>query len=237
MKSRSSTEKKIVKFEKFYEIDVIFNITQINLKNKKHKSSNFWIAYFSVDNEYLNCEIYCDSELIYADYSLDFCGETECNSEDFQTPNIYYSSLDWVNQQIGDVLNFEPVNNINEFLSALNIKPEFKTKKENEFEENSTESVNTRIFTLEELKLKKYVNLKYSLDIILEEAESIEYCIEELLELEKENGLTEENEKALNFLTTQLDYLFKNIQTIIKALQYHEDKVKYTINEFIIFNN
>ena len=42
-----------------------------------------------MDNEYLNYEIYCDSELIYADYSLDFCGETECNSEDLQ---IYHDA-------------------------------------------------------------------------------------------------------------------------------------------------
>jgi hypothetical protein len=237
MKRTTLTNKKNIKFKKCYEIDVIYHITQFNSKIKKHNDSIFWIAHFSNGNGYLNYEVYCDSKLIHSNYGFDYKDDPECYSEDSDSPDIYDDSLSWFSQEIGQIIDFEATIEIDNFLSSLNIKALYGIKNPKVIYEYSSDEVNTKNFTFFELKYKSYGKLINFINGLIELVEDYEYTIETMLELEKKDELPKELEKELNKQITQLDYLFKNIQTGIEAMKYHEDKIKFKYNEFDIFIN
>lgn len=98
------------------------------------------------------------------------------------------------------------------------------------------ESINTRLFTVEELKFKKYANLIESLEIIVDSTCDLEWALEEIEEIEKEQGfLGSEMLSEMNYITTQLDYLYKNINTIISAMKCYEAKSFFKVRDLPLF--
>jgi len=98
---------------------------------------------------------------------------------------------------------------------------------------NIMEAVNTKLFKLNELKYKPYSTLYEFVEGIKEVAMEIEDDIETIEMLEDENGGLDKNmTEQLNYLTTQLDYLVKNLSTGIAALKYCESKNFITMNGF-----
>lgn len=98
------------------------------------------------------------------------------------------------------------------------------------------ESVNTRLFTIEELRFKKYANLMETLHIIIDSSCDLEWAMEEIEEIEQEQGfLGSEMLSEMNYITTQLDYLYKNIDVIISAMKYHESKSFFKVHDLPLF--
>lgn len=88
----------------------------------------------------------------------------------------------------------------------------------------------TRIFRFEVLKYKPYGLLMKSLTSLTEVASELEAHLEEIEELEKEQGfLDSETHADMNFITTQLDYLYQNIKNTIDAMKYKEDKAFFKV--------
>lgn len=89
---------------------------------------------------------------------------------------------------------------------------------------------NARIFSIEELKFKPYGLLMNSLNTFIEVASELEEYIEEMEELEIEQGfLDSETHAEVNLVSTQLDYLYQNIKTTIDAMKYKEDKAFFKV--------
>jgi hypothetical protein len=229
-KKTDNPKKNTIRFERCSAIDIIYDITEFKSKNENFNNSKFWIAYFETDDGYMNYEIYSDSCLLHADNSYDYIADSD-------SVDIFDDSLNLLSDLIGEIINFDCITEIKRFLTSINIIVEYGIKKPKVINESSLGVVNTKIFTFSELKSKRYGDLMVFFDGLLEVAEDIEYSIEDILELEKENELTKELEKELNFLTTQLDYMFKNIQTCNDVIKFLEDKVKFAFNEFTIFIN
>jgi hypothetical protein len=98
--------------------------------------------------------------------------------------------------------------------------------------------INTKLFTIDELKGKKYANLVNSLADMIELVDDIENEIDAIQILEEEDGYLEpELEYELNIITTQLDYMLKNISTIKKVLNMIEMKSFFVVNNFNICLN
>lgn len=98
--------------------------------------------------------------------------------------------------------------------------------------------INTKLFTIDELKGKKYANLVNSLADMIELVDDIENEIDTIQILEEEDGYLEpELEYELNIITTQLDYMLKNISTIKKVLNMIEMKSFFVVNNFNICLN
>jgi hypothetical protein len=98
--------------------------------------------------------------------------------------------------------------------------------------------INTKIFTIDELKGKKYADLVNSLADMIELVDDIENEIDTIQILEEEDGYLEpELEYELNIITTQLDYMLKNISTIKKVLNMIEMKSFFVVNNFNICLN
>jgi hypothetical protein len=98
--------------------------------------------------------------------------------------------------------------------------------------------INTKLFTIDELKGKKYGDLVISLAGMIELVDDIENEIDAIQILEEEDGYLEpELEYELNIITTQLDYMLKNISTIKKVLNIIEMKSFFVVNNFNICLN
>jgi hypothetical protein len=91
------------------------------------------------------------------------------------------------------------------------------------------EALNTKLFTFEELKYKSYSKLYKFIDSLNGLILDLEIDISDIEEVEIETGeLTKELSDALNCLITQLDYVNKNLNTALKALEYNERLVFMT---------
>ena len=91
---------------------------------------------------------------------------------------------------------------------------------------------NTKIFRIEELQFKPYAVLMKSLNSFIEVASELEQCLEEIEELENEQGFLDSETLAdMNLITTQLDYLYQNIKTSIDAMKYQEAKSFFKITD------
>lgn len=91
------------------------------------------------------------------------------------------------------------------------------------------EALNTKLFTFEELKYKSYSKLYQFIDSLNGLILDLEIDISDIEEVEIETGeLTKELSDALNSLITQLDYVNKNLNTALKALEYNERQVFMT---------
>jgi hypothetical protein len=98
------------------------------------------------------------------------------------------------------------------------------------------ESVNTRLFTVEELSFKKYANLMETLQIMIDSSCELEWALEEIEEIEQEQGfLGSEMLSEMNYITTQLDYVYKNIDVIISAMKYQESKSFFKVRDLPLF--
>lgn len=98
--------------------------------------------------------------------------------------------------------------------------------------------INRKLFTIDELKGKKYADLVNSLADMIELVDDIENEIDTIQILEEEDGYLEpELEYELNIITTQLDYMLKNISTIKKVLNMIEMKSFFVVNNFNICLN
>jgi len=85
--------------------------------------------------------------------------------------------------------------------------------------------INTKLFSVKDLKNKKYGDLVVFLEGLLEVAEDLEYSLDEIKLTEEEDGyLTPEMLSEMKFMDTQLDYVFKNIKIVMSALNSMEIK-------------
>lgn len=97
---------------------------------------------------------------------------------------------------------------------------------------NTMSTINTRLFSLEELQFKKYGVLINGLNMLVELASELEYSLEEINELESEQGfLDSETLSDMNFITTQLDYLYKNLNTTLAAMKFQEAKAFFKVTD------
>lgn len=89
------------------------------------------------------------------------------------------------------------------------------------------ESLNTKLFTFDELKYKSYSKLYEFVNTLNGLILDLEIEIADIEELEFLNGgeLPEVLNEALNSRITQLDYMYKNLNTALKALEYNEKEV------------
>jgi hypothetical protein len=86
-------------------------------------------------------------------------------------------------------------------------------------------TVNTKLFTIDELKYKKYGDLVNFLTGMFELVDDIQEEIDEIQLIESEDGyLDQETLNELNIMITQSDYLTKNINTTIDTLNLIEMK-------------
>lgn len=99
------------------------------------------------------------------------------------------------------------------------------------------ETINTRLYTLFQLKYKKYGNLINFIEGLNEVISDLEVIVLDLESLQLKGKLTPELEKTLNIHITQLDYLYKNLNTGLEAMRYHEDKVFVELNDMMICQN
>ena len=84
---------------------------------------------------------------------------------------------------------------------------------------NIMNTVNTKLFTIDELKYKKYGDLVNFLTGMFELVDDIQEEIDEIQLIESEDGyLDQETLNELNIMITQSDYLTKNINTTIDTL-------------------
>ena len=99
---------------------------------------------------------------------------------------------------------------------------------------NIMEAINTKLFTLNELKNKSYSNLYSFITGLIEVAIELEVGIESIEIMEDETGAIDNNMlEALNHLTTQLDYINRNISTATKAMAICEDESFFKINNMV----
>jgi hypothetical protein len=85
------------------------------------------------------------------------------------------------------------------------------------------EAINTKLFTLNELKYKSFSKLYEFLNGLEEVALELEANIFFIENLEKENGFLDKNmNDTLNDLITQLDYVIANIKTGVEAMTFCE---------------
>ena len=90
---------------------------------------------------------------------------------------------------------------------------------------NIMNTVNTKLFTIDELKYKKYGDLVNFLTGMFELVDDIQEEIDEIQLIESEDGyLDQETLNELNIMITQSDYLTKNINTTIDTLNLIEMK-------------
>jgi uncharacterized protein (UPF0335 family) len=100
------------------------------------------------------------------------------------------------------------------------------------------EAINTKLFTLNELKRKSYSNLFQFVEGLKEIGTELEVEIETIEMVEDETGaINNDMLEVLNHLTTQLDYISRNISTAIKAMELCEDKVFVEVNDMMICQN
>ena len=93
-------------------------------------------------------------------------------------------------------------------------------------------TVNTKIFRIEELQFKPYGLLMKTLNSLVEVVSEFEAHLEEIEELEKEQGFLDSETLAdMNLITTQLDYLYRNIKTAIDAMKYQEAKAFFKVTD------
>jgi hypothetical protein len=94
-------------------------------------------------------------------------------------------------------------------------------------------TINTKLFSAEHLKLKKYGDLVVFLEGLLEIAEDLEDSLDEIKLMEEEDGyLTPEIVSEMKLMDTQLDYIFKNIKITISVLDSMEMKSFVKIKDF-----
>ena len=90
---------------------------------------------------------------------------------------------------------------------------------------NIMSTINTKLFSAEHLKTKKYGDLVVFLEGLLEVAEDLEYSLDEIKLTEEEDGyLSPEMLSEMKFMDTQLDYVFKNIKIAVSVLDSMEMK-------------
>lgn len=95
------------------------------------------------------------------------------------------------------------------------------------------EAINTKLFTLNELKNKSYSNLFQFIEGLKEIGTELEVEIETIEMIEDETGAIDNDMlEVLNHLTTQLDYIYKNISTAVKAMELCENKNFITMDGF-----
>jgi hypothetical protein len=100
------------------------------------------------------------------------------------------------------------------------------------------EAINTKLFTLNELKRKSYSNLFQFVEGLKEIGTELEDEIETIEMIEDETGAIDNDMlEVLNHLTTQLDYIYINLNTGLEAIRYHEDKVFVEVNDMMICQN
>lgn len=93
------------------------------------------------------------------------------------------------------------------------------------------EAINTKLFTLNELRYKSYSNLYQFIIGLQEVSTELEGEIETIEMVEIETGALDKNmTEVLNHLTTQLDYISRNISTAIKAMELSENESFFEIN-------
>ena len=98
---------------------------------------------------------------------------------------------------------------------------------------NIMSTINTKLFSAEHLKLKKYGDLVVFLEGLLEIAEDLEDSLDEIKLMEEEDGyLTPEIVSEMKLMDTQLDYIFKNIKITISVLDSMEMKSFVKIKDF-----
>lgn len=86
-----------------------------------------------------------------------------------------------------------------------------------------SEEVNTKLYSLEELKQLEYGKLlvfSNNLNNIIEEFENIRFGIEI-----DNDDFSEEEISDLAFIDAQLRYLYQNYNNSLIAMEYHEDKI------------
>jgi hypothetical protein len=228
MKKATTTKQTILKFEKCYEIDIIYHITELICKNENDKNSTFWIAYFKDEEQIMHFEIYRDSKLIQSHYSYDY----SYDEESFQ---IFNDSLDWISDNIGEIVEFDCLcYNYDKFFSSMNIIAKYGLVKPEVNNKYIVDGINTKLFNFEELMIKSYGQLLIFFNELTDIAQEFEDYVEEKTQMEIENKLIPELEKELNIVVTALDYIYKNIQVCIEAMKYQEDKTKLNYNEFTV---
>jgi hypothetical protein len=90
---------------------------------------------------------------------------------------------------------------------------------------NIMSTINTKLFSAEDLKIKKYGDLVVFLEGLLEVAEDLEDSLDEIKLMEEEDGyLNSEMLSEMKFMDTQLDYIFKNIKIAVSVLDSMEMK-------------
>ncbi len=99
------------------------------------------------------------------------------------------------------------------------------------------EAINTNLYTLFQLKYKKYGNLINFVEGLTEVIFDLEEIVDALETLQLKGELTPELEKTMNLHITQLDYLYKNLNTGLEAMRYHEDKALVVVKDMMICQN
>ena len=91
--------------------------------------------------------------------------------------------------------------------------------------------INTKVFTSNELKFKKYYDLIIFFEGLIEVSMDLEYSIEEIEMIEQEDGFLDcEMQHELNLMITQLDIIIKNILTVTNVLKNIENEAFFFFN-------
>ena len=95
---------------------------------------------------------------------------------------------------------------------------------------NIMATLNTKLYTFDELKYKPYYQLFQFVDGLKTIIFDFEDEIESLEMMEAEQGyLTSEMTESLNTITTQLDYVTRNLKTAITALDFKATKSFFNV--------
>jgi hypothetical protein len=228
MKNVKTTKPNILYFEKCYELDFIYHIKNFINKNEIENNSKYWIAYFHDEKELQYFEIFCDSKLIHSYHSSNY-------NYDDDSSQIIDDSLDWISDNIGEFLDYECVCiSFDEFFSSLGVKVKFGLEKPLILDKQTVDEINTNLYSFFQLKYKKYGNLINFIDGLTEVISDLEEIVDALEKLQLKGELTPELEKTMNLHITQLDYLYKNLNTGLEVKKYHDDKTKFKHNEIIL---
>lgn len=244
MKKATTTKRTIINFEKCYELDYIYFITKFISKNGKDKKSKYWIAYFTDEKGFQHFEIYCESKLIFSKHSTDYNIDYDNCEDESEYAKILVDSLVWFSNNIGKIISDEFILTTDEYLESMNIEAKYGMNKplvegeECNYKMEDGLTLNTKLFTLNELKYKPFSKLYELIEGLKEIAIDIEDSIEYIEMLEEETGsLDNDMTERLNIFTTQLDYIAKNISTCIEALTFCEKETFVVYKEFNIFLN
>jgi hypothetical protein len=91
--------------------------------------------------------------------------------------------------------------------------------------------INTRLLSLEQLVNKEYSHLLFAADEFNEVISDFEFNLIELELIEEEVGfLDEEQLSECNFMVTQLDFIYKNLNKVLEVMREKEDKC-FVIND------